>query len=104
MNAKKLIDILEDKVHIIASHDDHPVEVFLSQRLINLANELYNGPSWNSPAPGAAGPGPMTQTIPEAEKTPMVCQECGAHFKKTIGKGTVEVKCPKCGGYDTEPE
>jgi Zn finger protein HypA/HybF involved in hydrogenase expression len=38
----------------------------------------------------------------EAEKTPMVCHECGHKFKKTVGKGTVEVKCPKCGGYDTE--
>jgi hypothetical protein len=34
--------------------------------------------------------------------TPMVCNECGAKFKKSIKPGTVEVKCPKCGGYDTE--
>jgi len=72
------------------------------QWLPNLA-ELYNGPSWNASQPGY-GQGAMTQTIPEGEKTPMVCQECGHRFKKTIGKGTFEVKCPKCGGYDTEPE
>jgi hypothetical protein len=35
--------------------------------------------------------------------TPMQCMECGKRFKKKIGKNTFEVKCPKCGGYDTEP-
>lgn len=33
----------------------------------------------------------------------MVCIECGHKFNKNIKKGTYEVKCPKCGGYDTEP-
>lgn len=37
------------------------------------------------------------------QKTPMKCMECGKKFKKKIGKKTFEVKCPKCGGYDTEP-
>ncbi len=36
--------------------------------------------------------------------TNMKCMECGKRFKKKIGKSTYEVKCPKCGGYDTEPE
>ena len=36
------------------------------------------------------------------EKTSMICRECGKKFKKTLGKKTVEVKCPKCGGYDTD--
>ena len=36
-----------------------------AQKLINLVDELYNGPSWDASQPGAAGPGPMTQTIPE---------------------------------------
>jgi hypothetical protein len=103
MKAQKIIKLLEDKVVVIASHDDYPASVVLSQRLINLANELYNGPSWNASQPGY-GQGAMTQTIPEGEKTPMVCQECGHRFKKTIGKGTFEVRCPKCGGFDTEPE
>ena len=31
------------------------------------------------------------------------CLECGKTFKKKITKMTVEVKCPRCGGYDTEP-
>lgn len=31
------------------------------------------------------------------------CNECGKQFRKKIGPRTVEVKCPKCGGYDTEP-
>lgn len=35
--------------------------------------------------------------------TPMECIECGRKFKKVIGKNTFEVKCPKCGSYDTEP-
>jgi len=38
------------------------------------------------------------------ESTPMVCNECGKHFQKNITSSTVEVKCPACGGYDTEPE
>jgi len=37
------------------------------------------------------------------ESTLMICRECGKEFKKVIGVRTVEVKCPKCGGYDTEP-
>lgn len=37
------------------------------------------------------------------EKTQMECIECGKKFKKKIGKNTYEVKCPKCGSYDTEP-
>jgi DNA-directed RNA polymerase subunit RPC12/RpoP len=32
----------------------------------------------------------------------MQCLECGAKFTKKIGKGTVEVKCPKCGGFDID--
>jgi len=35
--------------------------------------------------------------------TQMQCMECGHKFKKKLGKNTVEVKCPKCKGYDTEP-
>jgi len=37
-----------------------------------------------------------------SQSTPMVCHECGKKFKKKLGKNTVEVKCPKCGGYDTD--
>ena len=36
--------------------------------------------------------------------TPFNCNECGRKFKRKIGKNTYEVKCPKCGGYDTEPD
>lgn len=35
--------------------------------------------------------------------TQMECIECGRRFKKVIGRNTFEVKCPKCGSYDTEP-
>lgn len=31
------------------------------------------------------------------------CQECDKLFKKKIGPNTHEVKCPKCGSYDTLP-
>lgn len=41
--------------------------------------------------------------IGEISSTEMECMECGKKFKKKLGKNTVEVKCPKCGGYDTEP-
>jgi DNA-directed RNA polymerase subunit RPC12/RpoP len=33
----------------------------------------------------------------------MLCNECGKTFLAYIGLKTVEVKCPHCGGYDTEP-
>jgi len=33
----------------------------------------------------------------------MQCMECDKKFKKKIGPKTFEVKCPKCGSYDTEP-
>lgn len=39
----------------------------------------------------------------KSTSTPMECNECGRKFKKKIGINTLEVKCPKCGGYDTEP-
>jgi predicted Zn-ribbon and HTH transcriptional regulator len=42
--------------------------------------------------------------IEAGNSTPMKCMECGKKFKKVIGKNTIEAKCPKCGGYDTEPE
>jgi len=35
--------------------------------------------------------------------TQMKCMECGHKFKKKLGKNTIEVKCPKCKGYDVEP-
>jgi len=38
----------------------------------------------------------------KSSSTPMECMECGHKFKKKIGKKTVEVKCPKCKGYDTD--
>jgi len=34
--------------------------------------------------------------------TKMQCMECGAKFRKKIGPRTFEVKCPKCGSYDTD--
>jgi predicted Zn-ribbon and HTH transcriptional regulator len=39
-----------------------------------------------------------------SESTPMICRECGKKFKKNISKNAFDVKCPKCGGYDTEPD
>jgi Zn finger protein HypA/HybF involved in hydrogenase expression len=38
----------------------------------------------------------------KTQSTKMICRECGHKFRKKISKKTVEVKCPKCGGYDTE--
>jgi Zn finger protein HypA/HybF involved in hydrogenase expression len=40
--------------------------------------------------------------IPD-ERTPLACIECGHRFRKKLGAFTFEVKCPKCGSYDTEP-
>lgn len=44
-----------------------------------------------------------TAKINEAVTTQMQCMECGRKFKKKIGPKTFEIKCPKCGSYDTEP-
>jgi hypothetical protein len=38
-----------------------------------------------------------------SESTAMECLECGHNFKKKLTPSTVEVKCPKCSGYDTYP-
>jgi hypothetical protein len=38
----------------------------------------------------------------KAEKTEMECMECGKKFKKKLSAKAFEVKCPKCGGYDTD--
>jgi phage FluMu protein Com len=35
-------------------------------------------------------------------KTPMICLECGHKFSRVIKATTIEVKCPKCKGYDTD--
>ena len=37
-----------------------------------------------------------------SDTTRMECMECGHKFKKKIGPRTVEVRCPKCKGYDTD--
>lgn len=47
--------------------------------------------------------GPKIKTTAKYEfMIKMKCNECGATFKKKVGPKTYEVKCPKCGGYDTE--
>lgn len=38
------------------------------------------------------------------EKVRIKCYECGHTFWKTLSKHTFEVQCPKCHGYDTEPD
>ena len=35
-------------------------------------------------------------------RTQMICLECDHKFKKKITESTYEVRCPKCGGYDTD--
>ena len=37
-------------------------------------------------------------------RSTIVCNECGHRFKRTIGPNTFEIRCPKCRGYDTEPD
>jgi NAD-dependent SIR2 family protein deacetylase len=48
------------------------------------------------------GTGRKEMSEAKGSSTQMECMECGHKFKKKIGKKTVEVKCPKCGGYDTD--
>lgn len=38
----------------------------------------------------------------KSESTKMECMECGHKFKKKLGPKTVDVRCPKCKGYDTD--
>ncbi len=38
----------------------------------------------------------------KSDATKFECLECGNKFKKKISSKTVDVKCPKCGGYDVE--
>ena len=44
----------------------------------------------------------MKELNEASDTTNMECMECGHKFKKKISSSTVEVKCPKCKGYDTE--
>jgi len=37
----------------------------------------------------------------QAVKETLQCMECGKLFKRVIPK-SLEVKCPKCGSYDTD--
>jgi len=39
--------------------------------------------------------------VMKANKEKFECQECGKVFLKVIPK-SLEVKCPKCGSYDTD--
>jgi Zn finger protein HypA/HybF involved in hydrogenase expression len=41
---------------------------------------------------------PINQT-----KTKFQCNECERTFQKTLTNKTIQVECPHCGGYDTEP-
>jgi hypothetical protein len=36
------------------------------------------------------------------ESTLLYCLECDHRFRRVIKVSTVYIKCPKCGGYDTE--
>lgn len=38
----------------------------------------------------------------EAVKAEIECNECGHKFKKKVTSKTTEVRCPKCGSYNTE--
>jgi len=40
---------------------------------------------------------------PKGKGTLIHCNECDKQFRRKIGPRTVEIKCPKCGSYDTEP-
>lgn len=32
------------------------------------------------------------------------CYECDHRFKRSVSARTTEIRCPKCGGYDTNLE
>ena len=38
-----------------------------------------------------------------SNRYPIKCMECGHKFTKAITARTYEIRCPKCHGYDTEP-
>jgi Zn finger protein HypA/HybF involved in hydrogenase expression len=38
------------------------------------------------------------------ERVTIECMECGHKFKRSVSRSTFEIKCPKCGGYDTDIE
>lgn len=40
----------------------------------------------------------------EMEKVNFECMECGKRFSRPITDNTWEMQCPKCKGFDTEPE
>lgn len=54
---------------------------------------------------GSTGLGEATKkTGKSSSSTAMECLECGKKFKKKLTPRTFEVKCPKCGSYDTNVE
>ena len=36
-------------------------------------------------------------------KMELECNECEKKFTRKITLSTIDVRCPRCGGYDTEP-
>jgi len=45
----------------------------------------------------------LSEAKDDRAKSDMVCRECGKKFKKKITSYS-EIKCPKCGSYDTDIE
>ena len=55
-------------------------------------SKRYGKPTWQ----GDYGKKPNSNML-------IKCMECGKKFRKAVGKNTFEIKCPGCGGFDTEP-
>ena len=69
------------------------------ERIDRILNEALSSPYKGGPMKKFMG-GKVGKA---SDKVNMECIECGKKFKKKIGPRTMEVKCPKCGSYDTEP-
>lgn len=76
----------------------------------SFRNGRYTGKRVIGPANGPANGQADAATVKAVrERRPAVkylfaCLECGNKFPRTITSHTYDVRCPKCGGYDTEPE
>jgi len=90
----------QGKFEIWFNERNEPQSTYSSLRDAEKMADFFSGKRRGSAGRLRKGLGLDKKTKDEVVQ--MQCNECGKRFKKNITSSTVEVKCPACGGYDTE--
>ena len=90
----------QGKFEIWFNERNEPQSTYSSLRDAEKMADFFSGKRRGSAGRLRKGLGLDKKTKDEVVQ--MQCNECGKRFKKNITSSTVEVKCPACGGYDTD--